>query len=101
MKRIAISAILAGLSSFGICKEQRIPTCEEAAKAFMEQIERTGIGDCMYSYTNAKPLSVDKKEGAITCQAIASRNCPDMPEENFKKKEKYTARYGIVVDFIH
>lgn len=100
MKYMIAAIVLANFSSFGVCKDMRIPTCEEAAQAIMDDIEKNGSGDCAYLYENAKPISVDKENGTITCQAIAERHCFDMPEENYKRNEKYTARYGIVVDFL-
>ena len=77
----------------------KTPTCKAAVEA-MDQ-EASQSEDCFYSYTNAKTLSVDKANGVVTCQAIASRECPYMPEENTKETIKFTAKYGIVTQQIY
>ena len=76
----------------------KTPTCKEAAVSMQEMSQS---GDCVYNYTNAKTLSVDKANGIITCQAIESRECPYMPEENTKETIKFTAKYGIVTQQIY
>lgn len=94
MKYMIAAIVLANFSSFGVCKDMRIPTCEEAAVSMSDYGES---GDCLYSYDNAKTLFVDKTNGVITCQATMSRQCPDMPDENIKGEiVKFTAEYGIV-----
>ena len=63
----------------------KTPTCKAAADSMQEMSQS---GDCVYSYTNAKTLSVDKANGIVTCQAIESRECPNMPEEKYKGNHK-------------
>lgn len=80
--------------TFNVALANEVPTCQEAADSMLGYGES---GDCLYQYSGAKMLSVDRASGVVTCQAVMSRECPDMPGENTSGETiKFTAQYGIV-----
>lgn len=99
-KNLIGKCLLGAFISLGVVLANNVktPTCKAAADSMQEMSQS---GDCVYSYTNAKTLSVDKANGIVTCQAIESRECPNMPEENTKATIKFTAKYGIVTQQIY
>lgn len=86
-------------AAFNVALANEMPTCQEAADSMSSYGES---GDCLYQYSRAKMLSVDRASGVVTCQAVMSRECPDMPGENTSGEVvKFTAQYGIVTHHIY
>lgn len=86
-------------AAFNVALANEMPTCQEAADSMSGYGES---GDCLYQYSRAKMLAVDRASGVVTCQAVMSRECPDMPGENTSGETiKFTAQYGIVTHQIY
>ena len=86
-------------ATFNVALANEIPTCQEAVDSMLGYGES---GDCLYQYSGAKMLSVDRASGVVTCQAVMSRECPDMPGENTSGETiEFTAQYGIVTHQIY